>query len=96
MTTTQIPTEEEVLGYMTSLSNWGRWGADDELGTLNLITPEKRAQAAGLVALADTDYLTRARHSVNQSKRFLIDQLTSLEFTVLPLNKLRNAATGAG
>jgi kynurenine formamidase len=49
MTTTQIPTEEEVLGYMTSLSNWGRWGADDELGTLNLITPEKRAQAAGLV-----------------------------------------------
>ena len=49
MATTQIPTEEEVLGYMTSLSNWGRWGADDELGTLNLITPEKRAQAAGLV-----------------------------------------------
>lgn len=49
MTTRPIPTEEEVLGYMTSLSNWGRWGADDELGTLNLITPEKRAQAARLV-----------------------------------------------
>ena len=49
MTTKQIPTEEEVLGWMTSLSNWGRWGADDELGTLNLITPAKRAQAAGLV-----------------------------------------------
>ncbi|MEB3061886.1 cyclase family protein [[Mycobacterium] zoologicum] len=29
--------------------NWGRWGADDELGTLNLITPEKVAAAAGLV-----------------------------------------------
>jgi kynurenine formamidase len=26
--------------------NWGRWGADDELGTLNLITDEVRAQAA--------------------------------------------------
>ena len=49
MTTKKIPTEEEVLGWMTSLSNWGRWGPDDELGTLNLITPQKRAQAAGLV-----------------------------------------------
>ncbi|MCE2464286.1 MAG: cyclase family protein, partial [Dehalococcoidia bacterium] len=49
MVTRQIPTEEEVLGYMTSLSNWGRWGQDDELGTLNLITPEKRAQAGRLV-----------------------------------------------
>ncbi|OCF84476.1 cyclase family protein [Nocardia brasiliensis] len=27
-------------------SNWGRWGADDELGTLNLITDEVRARAA--------------------------------------------------
>ncbi|MFJ5173790.1 cyclase family protein [Streptomyces griseoviridis] len=26
--------------------NWGRWGADDELGTLNLITDEVRAAAA--------------------------------------------------
>ena len=49
MTSRQIPQEEEVLGYMTSLSNWGRWGPDDELGTLNLITPAKRAQAGSLV-----------------------------------------------
>lgn len=49
MTTRHIPSEEEVLGYMTSLSNWGRWGSDDQLGTLNLIGPEKRAQAASLV-----------------------------------------------
>ncbi|MCX5398357.1 cyclase family protein [Streptomyces sp. NBC_00102] len=27
-------------------SNWGRWGADDELGTLNLITREARARGA--------------------------------------------------
>jgi kynurenine formamidase len=31
------------------LSNWGRWGPDDQLGTLNLITPEKSRQAARLV-----------------------------------------------
>lgn len=40
------PTEEQVLSYFTSCSNWGRWGADDELGTVNFITPERR-RAAG-------------------------------------------------
>jgi kynurenine formamidase len=30
-------------------SNWGRWGADDELGTLNHATPEGVVRAAGLV-----------------------------------------------
>ncbi|MBV9171388.1 MAG: cyclase family protein [Chloroflexi bacterium] len=30
-------------------SNWGRWGEDDERGTLNLITPEHRIRAASLV-----------------------------------------------
>jgi len=29
--------------------NWGRWGAEDERGTLNYITPETIVQAAGLV-----------------------------------------------
>jgi kynurenine formamidase len=31
------------------LSNWGRWGDDDEIGTLNFVTPEKRVRAAQLV-----------------------------------------------
>ena len=44
-----VPTEAEVLSYFDALSNWGRWGADDEMGTLNLITPEKRREAAALV-----------------------------------------------
>ncbi len=35
--------------WMTELSNWGRWGKDDQLGTINLITPAKRKQAAALV-----------------------------------------------
>lgn len=34
---------------MQEISNWGRWGADDQLGTLNLITPAKRRAAASLV-----------------------------------------------
>ena len=45
----EIPAEAQVLEWMTSLSNWSRWGADDQLGCLNLITPQKRTQAAGLV-----------------------------------------------
>lgn len=45
-----IPSEQEVLGYFDSCSNWGRWGADDELGTLNHLTPEHRRRAAALVA----------------------------------------------
>ncbi len=46
---TTIPTEDELRGYIDSLSNWGRWGPDDQLGTLNLVTPEKTAKAAVLV-----------------------------------------------
>jgi kynurenine formamidase len=42
-------TKEQVNKWMTELSNWGRWGKADQIGTLNLITPQKRKQALGLV-----------------------------------------------
>jgi kynurenine formamidase len=42
-------TGDDVEHLVKELSNWGRWGKDDQLGTLNLITPEKRQQAAKLV-----------------------------------------------
>ena len=35
--------------WKTELSNWGRWGKDDQVGAMNLITPAKRRQAAALV-----------------------------------------------
>ena len=35
--------------WRVELSNWGRWGPDDELGMANLITPAKRTAAATLV-----------------------------------------------
>ena len=35
--------------WFEQVSNHGRWGADDELGTLNFITPERMRRAAGLV-----------------------------------------------
>jgi len=42
-------TKAQIDEMMTSLSNWGRWGKEDQRGALNLITPEKRKQAAALV-----------------------------------------------
>jgi len=42
-------TEAEYERWKKELSNWGRWGKDDQLGTLNLINAAKRKQAAGLV-----------------------------------------------
>src|SRR5437868_3378617 len=44
-----IPTEQQILSWFSELSNWGRWGPDDQRGTLNLITPAKRLQASSLV-----------------------------------------------
>ena len=40
---------EQFDQVQAQVSNWGRWGTDDELGTLNLITAEKRRAAALLV-----------------------------------------------
>lgn len=42
-------TEDQVRGFFTSLSNWGKWGATDQLGALNYITPEKRRRAGAEV-----------------------------------------------
>ena len=43
------PSEAQVIRWFDELSNWGRWGQDDQLGTLNLIAPDKRRQAGGLI-----------------------------------------------
>ena len=42
-------TAEQVRAWLDEFSNWGRWGPNDELGTLNLITAEKRLKAASMV-----------------------------------------------
>ena len=44
-----MSTMQDFRRVADDVRNWGRWGDDDELGTLNLITPEKVAQAASLV-----------------------------------------------
>jgi kynurenine formamidase len=52
--TTPGPTQQRVTldefdRLFESVKNWGRWGPDDQLGTINLITPERVRAAAGLV-----------------------------------------------
>jgi len=42
-------TQADIDQMMKELSNWGRWGKDDPLGAMNLITPTKRKQALALV-----------------------------------------------
>lgn len=40
--------------WMDELSNWGRWGKDDQIGAANLMTDAKRQQAAALVQVGTT------------------------------------------
>ena len=42
-------TQEEVNTWFETLSNWGRWGPNDQMGTVNHITTETRIAAANLV-----------------------------------------------
>jgi kynurenine formamidase len=60
-----IANEADFRRAMKQLSNWGRWGADDELGAANLITPAKRKQA---VALAKEGLSISMAHDVAQEK----------------------------
>ena len=50
--TTEAVRRESLQGFKEvgrRLSNWGRWGDTDELGTLNFVTAERRVAAARLV-----------------------------------------------
>jgi kynurenine formamidase len=57
-------TKADIEAMMTSLSNWGRWGEADQLGALNLITPDKRRQAAGQVQEGVS--ISLARNAIKQ------------------------------
>ena len=73
------PSEATVRDYLKTLSNWGRWGVEDELGTINLITPAKRQAAARLVSAGQS--VTCARpittditpDTTVQPMRFMVD-----------------------
>ena len=45
----RVPTKDEVLAYLKEDRNWGRWGDDDQVGAVNMVTPEKRLAAAAAI-----------------------------------------------
>ena len=53
------PTQDRAEGYFKDLNNWGRWGDDDQRGTVNLITPAVRQAAQALVRTGRTVSLAR-------------------------------------
>ena len=53
------PSTEEYLNYSKKMNNWGRWGENDERGTLNFITPETVLSAAQLIQKGITISLGR-------------------------------------
>ncbi len=44
-----VPSKVELDAMYASLKNWRRWGEDDQRGTLNFLTPERRVAAAARV-----------------------------------------------
>jgi kynurenine formamidase len=44
-----VPLPAEFLARADAVRNWGRWGPDDEIGTINLITDDVRRAAVGCV-----------------------------------------------
>ena len=50
---------EQMSALADSVSNWGRWGGEDERGTLNHLTPARARAAAALVTQGQTVSLSR-------------------------------------
>ena len=72
--------------WVGTLSNWGRWGPDDEIGTLNLITPEKRKEASSLVQDGVTVSLARNTDNIES-----VDNPCPVEWEMI--NATRNGAS---
>src|SRR5260221_100857 len=81
MTPPSVAKEADVGRAMKGLSNWGRWGNDDDLGAANLITPAKRKQA---LALATEGLPVSLAHDVVQEHA--ADAPNILERVLGPVN----------
>ena len=59
-TKTATVTPADYIRWRSEFKNWGRWGADDERGTTNLITAEKIVSVAKLVKTGQVISLAHA------------------------------------
>ena len=80
------PFSMEILDqWMLEISNWGRWGDDDQMGTLNLITPQIRKQAAELVQEGNSVSLSMdldVEPSINNTQPFQHDLIRFGQWTM--------------
>ena len=44
-----VENDDDLERVLPALSNWGRWGPDDQIGTLNLMTAAIRLDASRLI-----------------------------------------------
>src|SRR5450432_3630305 len=65
------------------VKNWGRWGPDDQLGSVNLITPAKRKQA---LATVKTGEIVSLAHTLLTEKAE--DNASPFEHTMLRGNNM--------
>lgn len=77
-------TQADMDRWKVELSNSGRWGKDDQKGTLNLITPAKRKEAAALVK---EGFAVSLAHDVMTEKA--IDNPQPFENTMVDVNEVR-------
>lgn len=61
-------TKQQVDRWMKESSNWGRWGKDDQLGAMNLVTDAKRKQAIALARTGTVVSLARRPVLVPKAK----------------------------
>jgi kynurenine formamidase len=61
-------TKQQVDRWMKENNNWGRWGKDDQIGALNLVTEEKRRQALALARTGTVVSLARPPVLVPKAK----------------------------
>ena len=84
-------TEAQYEQWKAELSNWGRWGADDEIGALNLVTPAKRLEAVALVEEGITVSLAGDADTVEA-----VDNPNPYEHTMLGISSDRIAVSYHG
>ncbi|HET6883630.1 MAG TPA: cyclase family protein [Pirellulales bacterium] len=83
-------TKADIDAMMKSLSNWGRWGKDDQRGTLNLITPAK--QKAAVASVSDGVTVSLARAAIKQES----DGSSAFEHQIVVLPKPGDEIAYAG
>lgn len=94
------PAPEEYESYKVRFNNWTRWGAGDQLGTLNHITDEVRRNAAASVRLGRTVSLARpiataavlppARNPTPAEHRMHVDETGSGDYIGLSYHGFAN------